>query len=621
MDKRSPIWKYFEVCEDEKKAMCKLCKTVISRGSGGAKSFTTTPLNNHIAYKHPEEHKEIAKKKAAAASTSAPGIQQTGWSQQKLADVISKKKPWSIDSTDARKVHQAIGTMIAVDIQPYSIVEDVGFKALIGVLEPRYILPSRKFFTEKIIPEMYDAIRSRVQAAITKAQFICLTTDTWTAQTTTASFLSLTAHWIDDTFSRKSAVLHCEKFDGQHTGARLAAALLDMLRRWNIDKERIHLVLSDGGANMVKAMKDADLPHTSCFAHSLQLALNDAILSQSSVAELLTLSRKLVGHFRHSSSATSRLHTIQEELGVPNHQLHQDVVTRWNSTYQMLERLLEQKRAVAVYLAECDDKSSKALSMTKNQWGLAARIVAILQPFEQLTREISCDNACISVVLPAVQAILLYLEKDVCDEGIKKTVGELIASLTKRFAVFFDNALFTVSAGSDPRFKLSFLTTVQQVKSKTEIVTATLLSQPTSSASKSPPTSPAEHSESDTDEPPTKKTKTTFEDFWSSWDQLQPVRAEHNDISVTIETELNSFLSEPCVPRHIDPMQWWRTNMSRFPTLCCTAKRYLSAPPTSVPSERLFSTAGDTFSDTRSCLHADNMERLIFLKANVSLMG
>ena len=44
-------------------------------------------------------------------------------------------------------------------------------------------------------------------------------------------------------------------------------------------------------------------------------------------------------------------------------------------------------------------------------------------------------------------------------------------------------------------------------------------------------------------------------------------------------------------------------------------------PRPNMNSERLFSTAGDTFSDTRSCLHADNMERLIFLKANVSFMG
>lgn len=618
MDKRSPIWNFFKICDDETKAMCEVCNAIISRGGNSAKSFTTTALNNHLSYKHPEEFKLVKAQKAAAVSASASstsGIQQTGRTEQTLSEFINKKKKWSIDSPEAQKVHRAIGKMIAVDIQPYSIVHDSGFKELIDVLESRYVLPSRKFFSEKIIPDMYDTVRDRVQAAINEAAYLCLTTDTWTAQTTTTSFMSLTAHWIDEKFARQAAVLHCQKFDGQHTGIRLADALLDMMNRWGIENQRVHLVIRDGGANMVKAIRDANLPSVSCFAHTLQLALHDAILTQPSVSELITLSRKIVGHFRHSSSATSSLHAIQEQLGLPKHQLHQDVVTRWNSTYHMLDRLIEQKRAVSVYVAECDEKYNKALSMTTSQWALATRIVAILQPFDQLTKEISCNNSCFSMILPAVQAILLYLQKDVSDEGIKKTISELIASLLRRFSGFYENSIYAVSAGLDPRFKLRFLNPVQQVQAKTDIMTATLLCQPTSSTATA---QPSEFLRAAEEQLPTKKQKK--DDFWNSWDQLQPVEPQNSDQSVTIETEVNNYLAEPCISRDTDPLEWWKINMTRFPSLCHAAKRYLSAPPTSVPSERLFSTAGDTFSETRSCLNADNMERLVFLKANTAFM-
>lgn len=352
MDKRSSIWKYFTVIEDDSsKASCILCKTLISRGGASAKNYTTSALNNHLQYKHPDEHKAMklvlnAKKSVSAAVPPDDNVEPK---QPTLAEFAAKRKPWAIDSAEATRVHQAIGRMIAIDVKPYSVVEDIGFKGVVSILEPRYVLPSRKYFSTKVIPEMYETTRARVQAEVDNAKSVCLTADTWTAQNTTQSFFSLTAHWITDDFKRKSAVLQCQLYEGTHTGIRLANALTEMLSSWNIEHGRVHVVLRDSGANKVKAMRDADLTHVSCFAH-------DAILSQQSVATLIRESRKLVGHFKHSSSATSRLHDIQREIGLPVHQLLQDVTTRWNSTYIMLDRLSEQKRAVSLYLAE-DDKN------------------------------------------------------------------------------------------------------------------------------------------------------------------------------------------------------------------------------------------------------------------------
>ena len=48
------------------------------------------------------------------------------------------------------------------------------------------------------------------------------------------------------------------------------------------------------------------------------------------------------------------------------------------------------------------------------------------------------------------------------------------------------------------------------------------------------------------------------------------------------------------------------------------AQRYLSSPATSVPSERLFSSAGDISLDKRTCLLAENVEPLVFLKVNMN---
>ena len=102
-------------------------------------------------------------------------------SQLTLAQFASRKRQWAIDSTEATRMHEAIGRRIAVDAQPYSVVEDAGFKNLLGNLEPRYTIPSRMFFSTKVIPEMYNATSARVQSELNDVKSVCLTTDTWSA--------------------------------------------------------------------------------------------------------------------------------------------------------------------------------------------------------------------------------------------------------------------------------------------------------------------------------------------------------------------------------------------------------------------------------------------------------
>ena len=71
--------------------------------------------------------------------------------QLSLEEVQEKVRIWDINDTRAQRVHRLVIEMIALDNQPFSVVEDPGFIRLVSVLEPRYVIPSRKYLVDKVL--------------------------------------------------------------------------------------------------------------------------------------------------------------------------------------------------------------------------------------------------------------------------------------------------------------------------------------------------------------------------------------------------------------------------------------------------------------------------------------
>ena len=65
-----------------------------------------------------------------------------------------------------------------------------------------------------MLPDVYNAVRKGVCDVMTEAKSVSLTTDTWSTLQCTSSVISLTAHWIDDDWIRKSAMLNAADIEG-----------------------------------------------------------------------------------------------------------------------------------------------------------------------------------------------------------------------------------------------------------------------------------------------------------------------------------------------------------------------------------------------------------------------
>lgn len=268
------------------------------------KNFSTTGLIHHLKTRHPIEHEEYRK---TTLVKSTPTTSQT----PSVATLFEKTKKFEEDSVKACGITEKVMEFIALDDQPFSVVEDIGFRRLIQHIEPRYTLPSRRYFAETSLPAMYDRVAKHVHELMsTDRQTLSFTTDIWSSDVSPTSMLSLTAQWIDSDFKLQNILLHSREFVGSHTAAAISDALSTMFDTWHIEKSNVHVIVRDNAWNMIKAMEDSGLNSIPCMAHTLQLAVNEGLLSQRSISEITAIGRKIVGHFKHSPLAYSRLQDL-----------------------------------------------------------------------------------------------------------------------------------------------------------------------------------------------------------------------------------------------------------------------------------------------------------------------
>ncbi|KAJ8346529.1 hypothetical protein SKAU_G00279300 [Synaphobranchus kaupii] len=134
----------------------------------------------------------------------------------------------------------------------------------------------------------------------------------------------------------------------------------------------------------------------------------------------------------------------------------------------------------------------------------------------------------------------------------------------------------------------------------------------------------AAHDSPHPDDPPAKRSRADGNNN-SLMGMFDEILEENSDATAhqenkSVDADLESYLSEPTLHLSQCPLEYWRTNQSRFKCLAQLARKYLSAPCTSVDSERLFSAAGHVMDERRNRLTCEKAEMLLFLKKNLPLI-
>ena len=155
--RKSCIWNFYLICAiDELKAFCATYGEKISRGGKSAKTCTTTNLKKHLHSHHQLQFKELEQQEEA--KTGEEANKQSGsrlsFQQVSLEFVVDKHQPFGFDHPKAHEINRLVAKLIAVDNQLFSVVDDIGFNCLIYHLDPRYKLPSWRYFSETLTPSI-----------------------------------------------------------------------------------------------------------------------------------------------------------------------------------------------------------------------------------------------------------------------------------------------------------------------------------------------------------------------------------------------------------------------------------------------------------------------------------
>lgn len=494
--------------------------------------------------------------------------------------------------------------MICKDLLCLSFVEHAGFKAVLEYTSPLFKMPSSDTITRKMEIK-YELLKEKFALELEHVECYCITCDNWT-DLANDTYIGVTIHYRKDS-ELVSGTLGCIPLKERHTSEYLLEKLKNVFKEFKVNIEKIFVMISDRAANIKKACIDLVgikkwLP---CIAHVLSSIIPDSLAEFPDLTSMVDKLKGIVKLIRQCGPATDELKRSQIAKGVSEGntlKLIQSVPTRWDSTINMIERYFEIEPHLFTSMSKC----SKPLDlMTREESCVMKDVLITMLPIREILKEIGGQKyPTASLIIPLISLLEKSYESisPNTDQG-RAFKAKVSDNLNEQFKYIEQNKILAVSTILDPRFKRLYFklpTAIVSTKNYIKLELSKLKSIRIKS-SETVSTSVKQSTES------SKKTN-----VWDLHDQLQ--RSKTRD-QLSEDIELEQYLDLEEIQRFDDPLDYWLGVKKTFPNLSIMALNYLSLLATSIPSERLFSTAGKIRTETRNKLLPKHVNMLVFLSS------
>jgi hypothetical protein len=308
-----------------------------------------------------------------------------------------------------------------------------------------------------------------------------------------------------------------------------------------------------------------------------------------------------------------------------------DFEDRWNSTSEMICRLVELEEMLVLYKSNLENDTNPirrpmqlrftCCELTNDEWLNLKEMARLLEPIESVLHVSNVDYPSISIIYPLIHSIKKHLE----NAQLWITMP-LVSDMSHIIANTFSNNFFCTAGTNasspylacllDPRFKtLSFLENDERTRIMemlkllhTELINEKVKTILTTSEHSS--TKKQRHIGSTGTILQQKKGGLLTEFF-----PIEAIACEGD----VLKHKVDQYLESPSLPAtddpENDPLEWWNRYQRAFPLLAKIAKKYLCISASSLPFYEAFTNYGQLVKEKKARLDIEVAAQILFCRS------
>ncbi|XP_026398540.1 zinc finger BED domain-containing protein DAYSLEEPER-like isoform X1 [Papaver somniferum] len=571
------VTSFFEISSDGMSQSCKFCNLSYSIATAIGN------LQRHLKHRHPDEYDKMGD---TVSNTST-----------QLVTTASKSSTVDLDNLNWLLLRWLIGGSF-----PPSALQDKWLSNSFKFVNPMVKLWSNERL-QAIIREVFKSTQEDVKASLELVNSkISLTLDFWTSYQQ-IFYMSITCHWIDESWSLHKVLLDILRIPLSCAGADIYRVIVKVLKIYNIGNKILSCTHDNSqktihACHKLKAYLDGQNSMAFCYipcaARTLNLIIEDGLRNAKPVISKI---REFVLELNMSPAISSDFKQTASAYQEGSWEFPIDISTRWSGSYAMLDIACKASKSMDVVIRKHADTLDGSYMLLNPGEKVSVSIMHLfLEPFQK-----TANNICTSK-FPTVGLVLVFMdhvfEMIAACRGSRNTpdwlknCAEDMAIKGKIYNDQVHNLYTYMAIILDPRFKVGLIPERFKLESNLKEARDHFM----------------RHYSTTHFPTPANGYSTQEKEDGGNWKRRRVDMPTSTD-------ELSQYLSEAPSPITTDILDWWKRNSSKYPRLSVMARDFLAVQSTSVSPDEAFSEKGDEVDNQRFCLPHGSTQPVLCMKA------